>query len=358
MQISRRHWLGLAGFGVTLGLAILRGPRSLIRQLLREPDAPHVPPQPIPADRFARGTSSPVVVVMGEAPSEMLVEGLQLLGGLETLQLTGKRVLLKPNLLNDRPPPTTTNPAVVAAMVKAVRQAGAADVVVADGSGMIRLPTAENFLATGMQAAVEGAGARVAYLEEEPWVEVTPPQASVLRRFLISRPVYEADVVINLPVVKSHRFAEYSCGLKNMVGIVHPRHRPSLAFLSGHWHERIAEINLAVHPALTIADATSIMVDGGPTSGTAARANLLLLSGDRVALDVVALALLRSYGVNRRLLEGSVWEQRQIKRAGELGLGVRGASGMALLGRSLARVQGPFDELLSRLKRDIGIGGR
>lgn len=353
MHISRRHWLALAGFGVTLGLAIARGPRSLIKELFVEPDAPLVPPHPMPVNPYAQEDRATVVVVSGDDPSAMLQAGLDRLGGLGPLALQGKRVLIKPNLLNDRPPPTTTNPAVVAAVVRAVRAAGAADVIVADSSGMIRFPTNENFRATGMQQAAEAAGARVLSLETEPWVAVTPPQATVIPRFLISRPAYEADVLINVPVVKSHRFAEYSCCLKNVVGLIHPRQRPSLSFLSGHWHERIAELNLAVHPALHIADATRIMVDGGPTSGTAAQANLLLMSGDPVALDVVALALLRSYGASARLLGHSIWEQRQIKRAGELGLGIRRPTQLTLVGQPLGHDAAGLDDLLARLRRDI-----
>lgn len=355
MRVSRRHWLALAGFGVTLGLAIARGPRSLIKELLIEPDAPLVPPHPIPQNLYGQGERATVVVVSGQDPAAMLRAGMDRLGGLAPLALRGKRVLIKPNLLNDRPPPTTTNPAVVAAVAEAVRAAGAADVIVADSSGMIRFPTQENFRLTGMQQAAEAAGARVLALESEPWVAVAPPQASVIPRFLISRAAYEADVIINVPVVKAHRFAEYSCALKNVVGLIHPRQRPSLAFLSGHWQERIAELNLAVHPAIHIADATSIMVDGGPTSGTAAQANLLLLSGDRVALDVVALALLRSYGASTRLLGRSIWEQGQIKRAGELGLGIRRPSQLTLVGQAVGSGAADLDDLLTRLRRDIGL---
>ena len=94
---------------------------------------------------------------------------------------------------------------------------------------------------------------------------------AVISRF---QPVYESDIFINVPVIKTHQFAHYSCSLKNLVGIVHPRYRPSIRFFSGQWHERIAELNLAVHPHLTIADGTTMMIAGGPTSGTR-------LSGER-----------------------------------------------------------------------------
>src|SRR5207245_8491732 len=68
--------------------------------------------------------------------------------------------------------------------------------------------------------------------------------------------------------------------LKNLVGIIHPRYRPSVSFLSPDWHVRIAELNLAVHPHLTIADGTTLMIAGGPTSGTPAQADILLLRSE------------------------------------------------------------------------------
>ena len=168
-----------------------------------------------------------------------------------------------------------------------------------------------------------------------------------------AQPVYEADVFINLPVVKTHRFAHYSCSLKNLVGITHPRYRPSVTFLAGDWHERIAELNLAVHPQLTIADATTIMIAGGPTSGTPAQADLLLLSGDRIALDAVGLALIRSFGAWPKVSEQGIWEQRQIRKAIELGLGIKGPSQIELVFESTTGHDEKFERLIEKIRQDI-----
>ncbi len=356
MRLSRRQILARLGFGVTLVAGIAAAPRSLLSQLFFEPDAPLVPPQTLPINLYTKQGRSIVAMVQGTDVSVMLSEGLRLLeapsGG---VSWRGKRILIKPNVLNNRPPPTTTNPAVVEAVVRASFDAGASDVSVADGSGMIRLPTRDNLIRTGIAAAAERAGATTLALEEQGWVRVEPPQTSVMRRFLVSRPVYEADILINVPVLKTHRFSGYSCALKNLVGIVHPRHRPSLAFLSGSWHERIAELNVAVHPHLNIVDATSIMIAGGPTSGRAAEGRLLLLSGDRVALDAVAVALLRTYRAWPAVTEKPVWEQRQITRAGELGLGATGPHEMEIVGTSLDTDQAAFGRLVAAIRQDVGV---
>jgi len=355
MALTRRDLLTRLGFGLSFLPAIVAAPRSMVGALLFEPDGELVPAKAVPPNPFTSSGKSLVAIVHGQDPAAMLREGLELLGGLQHLDCRDKRVLIKPNLVNDRPPPTTTSPELVAAVVRVVREAGAADVAVADSSGIIRFPTAGNFAATGLRTAVESAGARVLALEEQPWVRVEPPRATVLPRFYVSKPVYEADLFINVPVIKTHRFAHYSCSLKNLVGITHPRYSPSVTFLAGNWHERIAELNLAVHPHLTIADGMTIMIAGGPTTGTPARAELLVLSGDRVALDAVAVAVIRSFGAWPKLAGGTVWEQRQIKRAIELGLGAAGPERIEIRARALGGPDAGLDRLIDTIRRDLQI---
>jgi uncharacterized protein (DUF362 family) len=353
LDSSRRDFLARLAFGFSLLPPLLTAPRSLWGQLLFDPDGPVVPAKPIPPNVFTKNDKVLVALVHGKDPRSMLEAGLTLLGGIERLHITGKSVLIKPNVLNDRPPPTTTNPLVVERVVELVRQSGARHVTVADGSGIIRLPTADNLVATGVQAAARRAGAEVLALEEHPWVSVEPAQAKAMQRYFISRPVYEAEVLINVPVIKTHRFAEYSCSLKNIVGAVHPRYRPSVTFLSGNWHERIAELNLAVHPQLTIADGTTVMIAGGPTSGTQAAADVLLLSGDRVALDMIAVGLLRAYGAWPKLQGKRIEAQRQIKRAAELGLGVKEARRIELVSQSIEASAPAFEKLVDRIRKDV-----
>lgn len=356
MTSSRREILARLGFGCLFIPAIARAPRSVLGHLLFDPDAPLVPAKPLPVNPFTHEGKAIVAIVHGRDVPEMLREGVKLLGGLDRLSLSGQRVLLKPNVVNDRPPPTTTSPAVVGAVASLVRSAGAAEVTVGDSSGIIRFPTSGNLRATGILAAAEGAGARVVSLDEvtpEPWLRVEPPGAKALPQYFVSRVAYEVDVVVNLPVIKTHRFAHYSCCLKNLVGIVHPRNRPSVTFLMGDWHERIAELNLAVHPQLQIADGTTVMIAGGPTSGTSAPAHVLLFSGDRVALDVVALALVRTFGAWEKVQGGSVWEQRQIKRARELGLGVNGAAQIEILSSAISAESKEFEQRVDAIRRDV-----
>lgn len=339
-------------FGLSFLPALAFAPRALLWSLLFEPDAPMVAAKPLLPNAFTRDGKALVVMVHGRDTEALVERGVALLGGLGVLALSGKSVLVKPNVVNNRPPPSTTSPGVINAVVRLIQRAGG-EITVADSSGMLRFPTSENLSETGVRRAAESVGARVLALEEHPWVRVEPSSAVASPSYLVSRPVYDADIFLNLPVVKTHQFAHYSCSLKNLVGIVHPRDRPSIRFLSGQWHERIAELNLAVHPHLTIADATTMMIAGGPTSGTPAQANVLLFSGDRVALDAVAVALIRSYGAWPKVQGKTVWVQRQIKRAGELGLGVKGPNQMELLVRSLEPQDNEFARRAETVRRDV-----
>lgn len=353
MPFSRREFFNNAGFGLLLLPALLRSPRTILGHLLFEPDGPLVAPKPIPANPFTRNGRPLVAIVHGKDPGRMLLRAMDLLGGFDRLNVQGKRVLLKPNVLNDQPPPSTTNPQVVAAMATMTKAGGAAEVLVADGSGIIRLPTSANMTATGMRAAAESVGAKVLALEDEPWVRIEPAEAQALKTFYYSRPVYDADLVINMPVIKTHRFAEFSCSLKNFVGAVHPRNRPSVTFWTGDWHERIAEINLAVHPTLTVADGTTTMIAGGPTSGTPSKTDVLICSGDRVAVDLTVIALLRSFGTWPKLQGKRIGEQRQITRAAELGIGVGAGREFELISDAVDGPPPAFTQLVEHIRREL-----
>ena len=358
MKPTRRDILQRLFLGLTILPPLLLGPRSLIGSLLFDPDGARVPSKPPPPNPFREGDRAIVALIRGVEPQSMVKEGLELLGGTSRLPLAGNSVIIKPNVVNNRPPPSTTSPRLLSAVLQVLRDAGPREMAVADSSGMLRFPSKTNLDATGITAVAGTYGARLLALEEYPWVRVEPPSARAVPHYYVSKPVYDADVFINLPVVKTHRFAHYSCSLKNLVGIVHPRYRPSLSFFSGDWHERIAELNLAVHPHLTIADATILMIAGGPTSGTPATANVILLSGDRVALDVVAIALIRSFGAWPKLQAGSPWDQRQVKRAVELGLGAGRPDRIVLRARSLLGPDDEFERLVDRLRADVNLPGR
>jgi uncharacterized protein (DUF362 family) len=89
-----------------------------------------------------------------------------------------------------------------------------------------------------------------------------------------------------------------------------------------HLQEKLAELSLVVKPGLIIMDARRVFITGGPARGTLREPNLILASGNQVAIDVEGVKILQSYPGNS--LEGrNVWSLEQIKHSVELGLGPR-----------------------------------
>ena len=93
----------------------------------------------------------------------------------------------------------------------------------------------------------------------------------------------------------------------------------------------IAEVNQVYAPALIVLDGVAAYVDGGPDIGTVAQAGVILAGTDRVAVDAVAVALLRLLGTTPAVAAGSIWQLEQIRRAVELGLGVASAAQIELV---------------------------
>lgn len=346
MSLTRRRFMQWGG---VVSPMLAANPFGFFRSLFG-PKGDQRSAKPVPPNSFVRDDKTLVSIVHGTDVPRMVAEAVGLIGGLDRLTVRGKTVLVKPNVVASEPPPTTTNPAVVAAVVRMLVEAGAGRVIVGEMSGVIRLPTDRNLEETGMAKAAREAGAEVIAFDDGEWIEVKPPKAQLVDRLHVAKPVYEADLVVNVPVVKTHSYATYSICLKNLVGVTHPRYRP-YRINPAKWEELVAEMNLAAHPALNVVDATKCMIAGGPLGGAAADTNLILASGDRVATDVVGLALIARFGQWDKVASRSVWEQRQIRHAQILGVGISDPKQLALVSRAIGPGTGEFDQLLADIHR-------
>jgi uncharacterized protein (DUF362 family) len=86
----------------------------------------------------------------------------------------------------------------------------------------------------------------------------------------------------------------------------------------------IAEINQLYRAALVVMDGLEAFTDGGPESGTLVKPQVMVMGTDRVAVDAVGVAILRLHGGNETISRGRVFDQEQIARAVQLGLGAKG----------------------------------
>ena len=251
--------------------------------------------------------------------------------------LAGKSVVLKANFNSADPFPASTHPATLRAIVTVLKEAGAGEITLAERSGMG--DTRENLERLGMFDLAEQSGFKIVVLDEEPkgrWARVERGETHWLRGFYLSKVVLESDVVIQTCCLKTHGYGgHFTMSLKNSVGLV-AKKIPGGVYdymweLHGSPYQRlmIAEINKFYKVAFVIVDAAKAFISGGPDKGTEVEPGLMLAGTDRVAIDAAGVALLRDFGASS-LTKKPVFEQGQIRRAAELGVGAASASAMEL----------------------------
>jgi uncharacterized protein (DUF362 family) len=293
----------------------------------------------------------------------MIQRSVDLLGGIEKIDVKDKNVLVKPNLNTNNPHPASTNPIVVGTVVKMLIDAGASKVTVGDSSNLNNR-TRDVMRDQGIQKIVEDAGGDVLFLEDEEFVTVQIPKGKWLTETRISKPVLEAERLIDIPIIKSHNVTNYSMSMKNFVGAIHiesrfdPRWEPSTKVFHtcGNPAEAAAELNVLVNPDLVIMDGTKSLISYGSIgddSGVIQDTNIIVASGDRIANDIVGLSIIKSYGLWPDIVNNDVWEQPTIKRALELELG-REKEKIKILVESLAG-ETKQDELTEQIHNISGI---
>jgi len=210
----------------------------------------------------------------------------------------GKCVVLKPNVYCPAPPPTTTDPRVIAALVRLAKEAGARKVTVAEGRSISTAlfrkqarSTRACFAATGMDRAALDNGAEIVYLEEDEFIEVERPDAPVLKRATVPRTIYEAEVLINVPVLKNHSLTLTTLGIKNLHGTVSDDDK-----LFGHDYRRIPQKLVDIlryhRPALTVIDGVRGQAGDHADMGQVVETGVIISGTDTVAVDAIAEAVM------------------------------------------------------------------
>jgi uncharacterized protein (DUF362 family) len=260
------------------------------------------------------------------------VEGVRrALALLDVEPFMGKSVFLKPNLNSADPAPGSTHPDVLRTVVQYLQTGGAARITVGDRSGMG--DTRAVMAKTGVLKLAEELGFETLVLDEldtDGWQHMQPEGGHWQRGFAFARPALDADAVVQCCCLKTHRFGgHFTLSLKNSVGLV-AKVVPGddynyMGELHGSPHQRtmIAEINQAYRPSLVVLDGVIAFTEGGPDKGPQVDSQVMLASADRVAVDAVGVALLRYYGTTPEVSRGKVFDQAQIARAVELGLGAQ-----------------------------------
>ncbi|MBA4394319.1 MAG: hypothetical protein C0407_12280 [Desulfobacca sp.] len=248
----------------------------------------------------------------------------------------GKAVLVKPNFNTaDRFPGSTHNDT-LKALIEELWSMGARSISLGERSYPL---TQEVMEQKEILPLLDDLNVRVInfdHLDKKDWILVEPQDSHWKQGFCIARPVLESECLVSTGCLKTHQFGGvFTLSLKLHVGVV-PTGRHGFNYMSElhsspHQRKMITEINQPFQPALILLDGLEAFVDGGPMSGKRARGDVFLASTDRVAIDAVGLAVLKKLGSNPAIMNSRIFDQEQIARAVELGLGASSPASIDLI---------------------------
>jgi uncharacterized protein (DUF362 family) len=242
-----------------------------------------------------------------------------------------KDVLIKPNFNTADPTPGSTHNDTLMALVDEIWDMGAKSIRLGERSYP---PTREVMDEKGILPLLKQKDVHVIdfdNLEKKDWVEFKPKDSHWENGFRIARPILEAECLISTCCLKTHQFGGvFTLSLKLHVGVV-PTFRHGYQYMgelhqSVYQQEMIAEINQPFSPDIIVLDGIDAFTDGGPATGKRAKGNIFLASTDRVAIDAAGVAVLKAIGSNAAIMQPKIFDQRQIARASELGIGASSVS--------------------------------
>ncbi len=282
---------------------------------------PTVPPRPRKANPWCQDGAPVVSKVTATRDLETsVIKCLDLLGGFKKLASAGDTVMVKPNFNSPDPYPGSTDLDFLKTVLELLLQTGA-KVIVGESSGGMWRPTSKTMAKAGLTDLLARMRVELVAFDEHPrdWVHISI-NGDYLRKATMPKSAYEANKLVYLPCLKTHKMARFSMSLKLGMGLIHPGQR--LAMHMRNLEQKVVEINLAWQPDLIIIDGRKVFITGGPDKGEVAEPQVILASGDMVAIDVEALKVLLSYKARNRL-PSNPWDSPQIVTALRHGLGAR-----------------------------------
>jgi uncharacterized protein (DUF362 family) len=269
-----------------------------------------------------------IALVKTRNRSEGVRQALALLG---VNPVQGNRVLLKPNFNSADPSPGSTHIDTIRSLVNNLYDMGGSHITVGDRSGM------GNTRLVMTQLGIDDLSKELGFdtvvfddLAASDWVSWNDSDFHWSAGFSVPRLLVESDCVVQTCNLKTHAYGgHFTLSLKNSVGFA-AKTIPNSSHdymrelhNSSYQRQMIAEINMAYKPSLIVLDGVDAFVTGGPAKGKKVESDVILAGTDPVAVDAVGVAILRLFGTTREVSQGTIFDQAQIARAVELGLGVQ-----------------------------------
>jgi len=218
---------------------------------------------------------------------KLVKKSIDLVGGIESVVKKGDVVALKPNVVTGRvsTPGVITDRRVVEAMIKLCHGAGASKVLIVEGSGYFT-PTDVALEKSGIKAAAEALGAVVVDVDKDKLVEIPVPRLLIVDKIPISKAFMDADVRINLPIMKTHDQLLVTLGVKNLKGVIPKPWKRNFHKIGVV--KAIVDLSRVVPVDLTVLDAINAMEGLGPSFGDIVPLNTIMASKDIWSLDLAA----------------------------------------------------------------------
>lgn len=209
--------------------------------------------------------------------------------------VAGLTVAVKPNLVCKKTPEhaATTHPAVVWAVCKLLKDAGAKVIIAESPSGFYEANLLKSlYKITGIEQAALESGAELNY--DTSVTEVENPQGKYLKKLKILTPLAKADRIINIAKLKTHGMMVYTGAVKNLFGSIAGLEKTQYHFqLSDYddFADCIIDIFLANSPVFNIIDAVVAMHKEGPTAGEPYELKKIIAGKDAFEVDVTAVSM-------------------------------------------------------------------
>jgi uncharacterized protein (DUF362 family) len=286
-----------------------------------------------PNDLVAAAKTSPVALIKTDDRQEGVRASLK---ALRINPVKGKDVLIKPNFNTADAYPGSTHNDTLVTLVEEFWKMGAKSISLGERSYPPTHQVMEKKAIIPLMKDLQVKIIDFDSLPETDWVLIKPEKSHWEKGFRIAKPILDSECLVSTCCLKTHQYGGvFTMSLKLHVGCVpttrHGYHYMRELHSSPHQRKMIAEINEPFKPALVVLDAMEAFVDGGPMEGKRAKAGVFLASTDRVATDAVGVAILKSLGSNAAIMKPKIFDQEQIARAVELGLGATKPSDIDIL---------------------------
>jgi len=303
-------------------------------------------------------TCSHVGITRNDDTTVAVKTAIDLAGGLDAIK-QGETVVIKPNITAASRGAFTSLP-VIRGIVEAVADhTDRKNITIAECTAM-GANTRANATLAGYLDLVDELEINFLAFDEGEYVSFKDPRwthIKTAKKVPASLHPMSFDHFISAPILKNHQMVDllapgcnvqFTCCMKLFVGILPyagtgARSDPADNIHTVDLGEKVAELGCIV-PDITmcVVDALNIVVSGGPVAISTVNSGLILASSDRVACDSLAFAVLKTYAkknnVNLGYVTQSVWTQSQIKRGGELELGIADPSKITLVDKDVDNI--------------------